>query len=68
MTNIQNRPDRVQTVEGVVVEKYPYEDEPTSVQAEGAYHEGVIDGVMYTLFFVSLFALLVFVLVITANT
>jgi hypothetical protein len=67
MTNIQDRPDRVQTIEGVVVERYPYEDAPTSVQAEGAYHEGVIDGVMYSLFVVSVFALLLFALIIVRN-
>jgi hypothetical protein len=68
MTNIHDRPDRVQTIEGVVVERYPYEDAPTSVQARGAYQEGVIDGVMYSLFFVSLFALLVLALILTANS
>lgn len=68
MTNIQDRPDRVQTVEGVVVERYPYEDAPTSVQVRGAYQEGVIDGVMGSLFVVSVFALLFFVFTVWLNS
>jgi hypothetical protein len=68
MTNIHNDRKLVQTVEGVVEEKYPYEDAPTSVQARGAYHEGVLDGVMYSLFFFSVFSVLIVALIITAKT
>jgi hypothetical protein len=58
----------VQTIEGVVEEKYPYEDAPNSVQARGAYQEGVMDGVMYSLFFVSVFSVLIVALIIAAKT
>jgi hypothetical protein len=44
MTNINNNGKWVQTIEGIVKEKYPYEDAPESVQVRGAYQTGFLDG------------------------
>jgi hypothetical protein len=43
MGNIQNEPARVQTEEGVIVERYPYEDMPRCAKDQSWYETGLID-------------------------
>lgn len=47
-----------QTEEGVVVERYPYEDTSIDHRVEGAYDEGMIDGICMTLFVLFLLTLI----------
>jgi hypothetical protein len=57
MASIRDGRQWVQTIEGIVEEKYPYEDAPESVQVRGAYQTGLFDGLMYATFFFSLVGL-----------
>ncbi len=52
---------KVRTEEGLVVEKYPYEEEEIDVKVEGAYQTGVFDGFMFGTFAFGMLAFAVFV-------
>jgi hypothetical protein len=62
MGNIQNEPARVQTEEGVIVERYPYEDMPRCAKDQSWYETGLIDGFCLGLVVCSLIVLFGYVL------
>jgi hypothetical protein len=47
--NLDTEPPRVQSIEGIVRERYPHDIAPDSLHIRAAYAEGVFDG-----FFVAL--------------
>jgi hypothetical protein len=47
--NLDTETPRVQSIEGIVRERYPHDIAPDSLQIRAAYAEGVFDGIFVAL-------------------